>query len=198
MTIAKADVISFWNDARKGKLAAGSTVLDIALQACLDDLSKFNSILSSDTTQTLTSSSDYLAYPDLYKSLEKGGIILNDGTNDLSPLTKISFEEYGQLMSSGIRTTPRVFAEHKQRFYLYPPPGAAYTSVIWFYKYHAKDVANIEFGDEFSNAVKFGTVFFKSEMQGNAKYAGIWGPKYYDQKQLCRFNMPSQPAILKG
>lgn len=203
MSIEKADIIAFWNEARKGKLADDSDVLDVALQACLDDLSNFNFLLSSDTTKTLTSTSTYLAYPDLYKKVEKGGIILNDGNYDLAPLIKLpgGWEEYAQLMRSfnaGGRSVPRTFAENNKRFYPYPPPGASYTSVIWFYKYHAKDVENIEFGEEFSNAVKFGTVYFKSMIQGNAKYTQIWQPIYYEEKTLRRLNMNSQPAILRG
>jgi hypothetical protein len=203
MTIAKAVVIAFWNEARKGKLASTATALDIALQACLDDLSNFNFLLKSDTGQTLTSSSKYLEYPTLYKKVVKGGIVLNDGNYDLSPLIKLpgGWEEYGQLMRSfndGGRTTPTNFAEIDRKFYLYRPPGASYTSKIWFYKYHAQDVATIEFGDEFKNAICFGTVYFKSTIQGNAKYEAIWEPRYREQKALCRLNMPSQPAIVRG
>jgi len=201
MSITKAGIIAFWNEARKGKLGDTSETLDIAIQACLDDMSKANLLLSCDTSQTLTSTSTYLEYPDMCKRLESGGIVLNDGNYDLKPLTEISWEEYGQLMGSfndGGRTTPRQYAEHYKRFYLYRPPGASYTSTIWFYKYHAKDVANIEFGDEFQNAVYFGTVYFKSKIQGNLKYEEIWQKNYYEQKQLCRLNMPSQPCIVKG
>jgi len=203
MTIAKADVIAFWNESRKGTLAEDATKLNIALQACLDDLSNSNFLLRSDTTQTLTSSSKYLAYPALYKKVESGGIILNDGNYDLEPLIKLGggWEEYAQLMKSfndGGRTTPRHYAENNRRFYLYRPPGASYTSVIWFYKYHAKDVDNIEFGDEFKNAICFGTVYFKSMIQGNPKYTQLWQPRYYEEKMLRRLNMNSQPAIVRG
>lgn len=203
MTIAKADVIAFWNEARKGKLGDTSEFLDIALQTCLDDLSNSNFLWACDTTQTLTSTSTYLEYPTLHKKVISGGIILNDGNYNLAPLIKLGggWEEYGQLMrsfNSGGRTIPRNFAENDKKFYLYRPPGASYTSKIWHYKYHAKDVAAIEFGDEFKNAICFGTVFFKSALQGNDKYASLWGPIYGNEKYMRRLNMPSQPAIVKG
>lgn len=203
MAITKAEIITFWNQARKGGLESTSEVLDVAIQACFDDLSEFNFLLSSDTSQTLTSSDTYLEYPDLYKKLVIGGIILNDGNYDLRPLIKFGggWEEYATRMRSfndGGRSIPRQYAENNKRFYLYPPPGASYTATIWFYKFHAKDVANIEFGDEFRNAIYYGTVYHKSMIQGNPKYEAIWKPRYYEQKHLRRLNANSQPAIVRG
>jgi len=202
MTIAKSEVISFWNEARKGGLASDATTLDEALQACLNDLSNINLLLSSDTTQTLTSSSTYLAYPTLYKDLLPGGIILTDSSSyDHDPLVSISWTEYKQNMvnfNSGTRGSPSLFCENDKKFYLYAPPADSYTSTIWFYKYHAKDVATIEFGEEFRNAINFGTVFFKSAMQGNAKYVSIWGPLYQAEKDMRRMNINEQPYIVKG
>lgn len=201
MTIAKSEIISFWNEARKGSLTEDATALDVAIQLCLNDLSNSNFLKSSDTSQSLTSTSTTLAYPDLYKSLPDGGIILNDGSYDLEPLTRISWREYRNLMTSfnsGLRSTPKVYAEQNKKFYLYAPPGQSYTTTIWFFKYHAQSVDSIEFGEEFRNAIYFGTVYFKSKMQGNKKYEDIWKPAYYDEKQMRRMCQYQQPAIVKG
>ena len=170
--ITKAEIITFWNEARKGALVSGSNVLDVAIQLCLNDLSNHNFLKSSDTTQTLTSTDTTLAYPTLYKSLIDGGIILNDGSFDLEPLTRISWRDYRNAMTSfnaGLRSTPKVYAEQNKLFYLYAPPGQSYTTTLWFFKYHAQNVTDIEFKEEFRNAVYFGTTFFKSQLQGNQK-----------------------------
>lgn len=201
MTITKSEIITFWNQARKGSLAVTATTLDVAIQLCLNDLSNSNFLKSSDTTQTLTSTSTTLAYPALYKDLMDGGIILNDGSFDLEPLTRISWRDYRNLMTSfnsGLRSTPKVYAEQNKLFYLYAPPGQAYTTTIWYFKYHAQNVAAIEFEEEFRNAVYFGTTFFKSQLQGNQKYMGIWLPIYEREKQMRRMCQYQQPAIVKG
>ena len=201
MTIAKSEIITFWNQCRKGALAAGATDLDEALQVCLDDLSNHNFLKSSDTSQALTSTSTTLAYPALFKSLMDGGIILNDGSYDLNPLTRISWREYREFMvsfNSGLRSVPRQYAEQNKLFYLYTPPGAAYTTAIWFWKYHGQDVSAIEFSDEFRNAIKYGTVYFKSAMQGNMKYASMWQGMYEREKQTRRLTQNTQPGVVKG
>lgn len=201
MTIAKADIITFHNEARKGALAADSTSLDVAIQLCLNDLSNHNFLKSSDTTQTLTDTSTTLAYPDLYKDLIDGGIILNDGNCDLEPLTRISWREYRDLMvnfNSGLRSAPKTYAEQNKLFYLYAPPGQSYTATIWFFKYHAQDIANIEFGEDFRNAICFGTVYYKALLQGNPKYMANWLPIYEREKNMRRICQYEQPAVIKG
>jgi len=201
MTIAKSEIITFWNEARKGKLASDAETLDEAIKVCLNDLSNSNFLKACDDTQTLTNTSTTLAYPDLYKDLIDGGIILNDGNYDLDPLTRISWREYKEWMTnfnSGLRSTPKTYAEQNKLFYLYAPPGQTYTTEIWYWKYHAQDADTIEFGEEFRNAINFGTVYFKSVMQGNRKYEDIWGPRYYAEKQMRRMCMNTQPAIVKG
>jgi len=201
MSITKAEIITFHNEARKGALAADSTSLDVAIQLCLNDLSNQNFLKSSDTTQALNSTSTTLSYPDLYKDLMEGGIILNDGNYDLEPLTRISWREYRDLMvnfNSGLRSAPKVYAEQNKLFYLFAPPGQSYTTTIWFFKYHAQDVSNIEFGEEFRNAVYFGTVFYKAQLQGNPKYIANWQPIYEREKNMRRMCMYQQPAIVRG
>lgn len=202
MAITKAEIITFWNQSRKGAIATDATTLDEALQVCLDDLSNHNFLKSSDTAQTLTSTSTTLAYPTLFKCLMDAGIVLTDGNSyELEPLTRISWREYRDLMTnfnSGVRSTPKTYAEQNSLFYLYAPPAESYTTAIWYWKYHAQDVGNIEFTDEFRNAIKYGTVFFKSAMQGNAKYADIWFPIYEREKRMRRLTINTQPRIVKG
>jgi len=201
MAIVKSEIISFWNQSRKGGLSDTSEVLDEAIQVCLDDLSNSNFLKASDTDQTLDNTSLTLDYPTLYKSLMDGGIILNDGSVDLQPLTKISWRDYKNMMrsfNSGMRSIPSVYAVNDEKFYLYNPPGQDYTTEIWYWKYHAKDVDAIEFSDEFRNAIKYGTVFFKSMLQGNMKYAQIWGPMFANEKKMRRLTQNTQPGIVKG
>ena len=201
MTIEKSEIIAFWNEARKGSLASDATNLDEAIKTCLNDLSNSNFLKAYDTTQTLTNTDTTLAYPSLYKDLIDGGIILNDGSYDLEPLTRISWREYKELMTnfnSGLRSTPKVYAEQNSLFYLYVPPGQSYTTEIWYWKCHAQSADTIEFGEDFRNVINYGTVYYKSMLQGNTKYMSIWGPIYEREKQMRRFCMYQQPRVVKG
>ena len=201
MTIAKSEIIEVHNEARKGSLANDSAELDVAIKMCLNDLSNSNLLKSSDTSQTLSSTSTYLEYPSLFKSLMDAGIILNDGSYDLDPLLKISWREYKELMTnfhSGLRSSPKAYAENDKKFYLYPAPGQTYTTEIWFWKYHDQSADSIEFEEEFRNVIYYGTIYFKAQLQGNQKYMGIWLPQYEREKTLRRISQNTQPRIVKG
>jgi hypothetical protein len=195
--ITKANIIAFVNEALRLKLGSTSTELDIAIQTCLNDLSNANLLPAEDTAQTLILDSKTLDYPTAFKQLIS--IVLNDGTYDLEPLRAIpgGMTEYGRLMknfSSG--SEPTHYTEFNKKFYLWTPSGGAYTAKIKHYKFHAQSVASIEFGDEFSNAICWGTALFKAVMTQRTELIQNLAQMYGGEKEIRRLEMPIEPFVI--
>lgn len=198
--ITKANIIDFVNEALAQEFEDDSTALDIAIQLCLNDLSNCNLLTAEDVSQSLALEGKTLNYPTAFKQLVS--IVLNDGSVDGDPLKPLpgGMTEYGRLMknysSSGVGE-PTHYTEFNKKFYIWPPADGSYPAKIKHYKFHAQSVASIEFGDEFRNAIYFGTASFKSVLMKIPKenYADLV-QLYFTEKETRRLEMPSEPQIV--
>lgn len=197
MAILKASIESFINVCMEDGISAAS--LTEAIKLCLRDLSNIGLLVGSDTSQTLSDGDLTLNIPDEYKDVLS--IQLKDDSDVFQdPLIALSGgqEEYRLLMADSTTTsTPEYYSEYDGAFYLYPPPDDDYTVNIEYQKYDDQDDTAIEFGDEFSNALKFGSLYFYAMMKSRERYVALWGPKYEAEKEIRRLNMNKQPSITR-
>jgi hypothetical protein len=101
-------------------------------------------------------------------------------------------------MSESITTgTPEQYVENNGKIYVYPPSDGDYGVLLEFQKYDNQDDTAIEFGDEFTNALKFGSLYFYAMMKGRERYVNLWGGKYEHEKEMRRLNMNNQPSITR-
>lgn len=158
--ITKATLLTFVNSV----LNRSETDIDVQIQTVLDDLASFRTLKAEDTTQSLTSSSLTLDYPTLALDGETSiiSVVLTDSSSIVGlPLRmfKGGYRDYLRAMesftSSG-RSKPEMMAVNNRKIYLWPAPNDTYTSSIWYYKGHAQDVDNIEYGNGWNNALRFG------------------------------------------
>lgn len=200
MSIAVADILTFVNNVLHRSPA--ETDINVQIQTVLDQLSQGPFIEATDSTQSLTSSSEYLTKPDQCFSLVS--IVLNDGSNDLEPLKpmpggyKALREELGEAQAVTV-SNPLYYAEFGGYFWLWPQPAQSYTARIDYYKLHDTDGAendDIEFGDEWKNAIQFGSAFEAACKFKLADYIEIWGARYRDEKDKQRLAHPGVPRIV--
>lgn len=197
MSIAKADVLTFVNNQIKKK----ETDIDVQIQSVLNDLSDENLLVNTDTDQTLESGSTTLDYPTGFKDLI--AITLNDGTYWGEPLIKLSrgHQEYRELVEESTSAgygEPEYFSEFNKKFWLWPISDDDYTTRIEFYRHHPQDVDTILFGDEFKNAIYFGSAYHLALRFKLIDYIKIWGSMYEQEKQKRIANAPVQPHICRG
>ncbi len=195
----KADIITFYNEAVRGKLVGSSTALDIAIQLTLNDLSTdLDSLRATDTDQTLEVDDKTLDYPTDFKSVVSIVLINSSGARQ-APLRPLrgGHQEYRDLRyyttSNGL---PFQYSEFDSKFWLWQPADGDYTSEIEYYRYHPTgQLTNILLDKFFTDCIKFGTVFYKQAMKGNPKYISIWKAMYDNEKEKCRLLLPSEPQI---
>lgn len=194
--ITKADIIEDVNENLNLELADDSTELDRAIIKTLKDMSKNKLLVGTDSTQTLTSSSTTLAYPAGYRELIS--ITLIDGSgNTKRPLKKLpgGYREYHELRENNTNTgLTRWFGEFNELFYLWWPPNESFTTLIEFYKNHAKDPDNIEFDQKFEDVMFAGVTFWKAAALNRTKSINLWGPIYSGLLRTSRPNL--QPVIV--
>ena len=195
--ITKASIESFINACMEDDITDAN--LTEAIKMCMADISNIGLLVESDTSQTLEDEDLTLDTPNYYKDvlniqLTDDGDVLQD------PLIALSggHEEYRRLMADSVITgTPEYYSEYDGNFYLYPPPDDDYTVNIEYQKYDDQDVDDIEFGSEFSNALKFGSLYFYAMMKSRERYVALWGGKYEVEKEMRRLNMKKQPSITR-
>ena len=194
-SITKADIETFINACMEDDITAAS--LTEAIKLCMADISNTGLLVGSDTTQTLEDGDLTLDTPDYYKDV-LNILLTDDGDLLKDPLIALSggHEEYRRLMADSTSTgTPKYYSEYNGSFYLYPPPDDDYTVNIEYQKYDDQDADDIEFDGEFSNALKFGSLYFYAMMKSRDRYVALWGPKYEVEKEMRRLNMNKQPYI---
>ena len=197
MAILKANIEAFINVCMEDGISAAS--LTEAIKLCLRDISNIGLLVGSDISQTLANGNLTLAIPAQYKDVLSIQLT-DDGGIKQDPLMAVSggYDEYLLLMAdSTTKSTPDYYSEYDGSFYLYPPPNGDYTVNIAYQKYDNQDDTAIEFGDEFSNALKFGSLYFYAMMKSRERYAALWGPKYEVEKEMRRLNMNKQPSITR-
>lgn len=197
MSIAKADILTFVNGALKRSFSG--TQIDVQIQSVLNKLSAKELLVGTDTDQSLASDDEYLNYPTNYKRLIS--IVLNNGSTDGEPLEPIpgGYLEYLRWMEGAVSTgEPEWFTAHNSKFYVWRPANGAYTASIEFYKNHAKDLDNIEFGDEFTDVINAGAAYKVALRYGLSRYLNIWEPEYGRLLQERIDNAPMLPTIVQG
>lgn len=194
----KTAILAFVNEALNTSFSG--TDLDIAINACLADLSSEDLLVAQDTSQTLTSSSLTLAYPTSYRSIISIVLISAGGVRE-GPLLEIpgGYREYCELRDNDAnKGTVEWFAEHKELFHLWRPPNASFTTEIDYYRDHPQTPANILFDEGFRNAIYFGTTFFKALLMQRDTDVARWGPMYAHEKDNRRMAAPETPRVTRG
>lgn len=197
----ESGILAFVNEALRKNFTAGD--LDVAILLCLKDLANHNLLVGTDTSQTLVADGTTLNYPTNFKRLIS--LVLIDGNSQPKrPLIALKggHEEYEVLRRNDTNSGQTThYSEFDEQFFLWRPADQAYTTNIKYFRYHPKTTAainNILFGDEFENAIFYGTAFFKALLLKNAEGENRWGPMFINEKRMRRLSMKTDPAIVNG
>ena len=195
MAIVKADILSFVNN----RLKENFTDVDDEIKATLADLSKFN-LLTADAVEDAKVSGDFtIDYPTLFKKLVS--ITPNDGSVNRRPMLPIpgGYKEFRSIKSweqSNSTAGQFYYAEYNKKFYFYPTLTDSFTFTIEYYQHSAGDVDNIDFGDEFRNAINYGACYHAALFRKKTSYIEIWLPVYLAERQSMISLNPPQPSIV--
>lgn len=204
MAIDKAEILTFVNV----KLHVTETDIDTEIQEVLDDLSEENLLTATTGEGSIAAATDLaagsttIAQPDLYKQLVD--ITLNDGSVERRPLVALPGgivdlrRLIGQSASQG---RPEWYVEFNNLFYIYPISNGVYTPTIEFYKFHAgaddeSGPDDIEFGDEFTRVLKYGTAFNVAVRKRMGEQMTIWGQRYQRMRDQRIENRTEQAYIV--
>lgn len=198
MSIAKADILTEVND----NLQTSLTDIDKYIQKALDDLSEEDLLVDTDATQTLSNGDTVLVEPTGFRALVNIVLTITSSGSEQYPLIALKggHKEYRELRhnddSVGI---PRWFSNFNGEFFLWRPPNQDFTSLIEYYKDHPTlSGDNIEFGDNFRNAIYAGATFYTGLKYSRTKALEIWGPMYQDAKQKRIDSIVHQPRFVRG
>lgn len=176
-----------------------STQLHRAIQLCLNDLSNENLLVGTDETQSLSSGDLSIDYPTDFKDLVS--IILVDSSSvEGKPLIKLpgGHKEYRKLRDNDASTgVTSWYSEFDDKFWLWRPANGSYTPKIEYYRRHPKTPAAILFGEDFRNAIYFGTTYYKALLRKMTDHIAIWRPVYLVEKAERRAAAPEQPHITR-
>lgn len=195
--ITKANILTQVN----ARLQTAFTDIDSQVQEILDDLSEEDLLIGTDATQTLVSGNTTLNEPTGFRALVNIVLTITSSGSEQFPLIKLKggHKQYRELRhnddSIGI---PRFFSNFNALFYLWRPANQAFTSLIEYYKEHPQDVDNIEFGDNFKNAIYAGATFKVALEAGRTRMIQLWGTVYQDAKQKRIDSMVYVPRIVEG
>ncbi len=199
MTIVKADILTEVNENLLGGFSAGD--ITTRIQAILDDLSEEDLLEDTDGTQTLVTDGTTLNEPTDFRALIDIVLTVTATGSEQFPLIALrgGIKEYDQLRhndnSVGI---PRWFANSNGKFFLWRPANQAFTSLIRYYKNHPQDVDNIEFGDNFKNAIYAGVTMKMAMKMSNTRMISQWAAIYVDAKQKRIDSIVHIPRFVRG
>lgn len=182
MAIEKAVILTRVNT----RLQLAETDIDEQIQEILDDLSEEDLLEDTDDTQTLVTDSTTLNEPTGFRALIDIVLTVTATGSEQFPLMplKQGIVQYDQLRhndnSVGI---PRWFANSNGQFFLWRPANQAFSSLIRYYKEHPQDVNDIEFGDNFRNAIYAGVTMKVAMDKSNTRMINQWAAIYGDAKQ---------------
>ena len=162
MAITKAQILSFTNSRLQRADAASD--IEESIKMILRDIASYYVLTDTDTTQTLTTTDLTLDYPSDALDGEQAikSVILTDSSSvQQAPLIYLpgGWREYNRLMeqfTSGNRSYPSHMVCFRRKIYLWPAPSQAYTTSIEYLKRHPEDVDNIEYTEDWRNAILFG------------------------------------------
>jgi len=192
MAILKAEILTEVNQ----NLGRAETDIDVEIRDVLYDLSsRDNFLLNSSLAGVTTDSVAYISLPDDFKELKS--IVLNDGSQDGDPLTKITWEEYLQNISgSPSDSEPEHYVIHNDLIWLEPNPDGEYTVKMYFWRYHTSAITTILFPEQFRKCINAGVtaaVAASFQLDDEAK----WASKYEYQIRIRQSNLIKDPIINK-
>ena len=197
MTITKGDILTRVNE----RLQMAFTDIDTQIQEILNDLSENDLLVGTDATQTLVSGDTTLAHPTGFRALVAITLTVTASGSAQHPLIKLKqgHKEYRGLRHNDDTVgIPRWFSDFNDLFFLWRPPNQAFTSLIEFYKDHPQDVDNIEFDDNYKNAINAGVAWKMALEKGRNRMIAIWGAVYADAKQKRINSFVHQPRFVRG
>lgn len=188
MAITKAEILSFTNSYLERADAAAAIVEQI--KVILREIAGYYVLLDTDTSQTLTSSSTTLDYPSDALDGEQAikSVILTDTSSiQQAPLDYLEggWRDYNRLMDkfvSGDRSYPMTMTIYNRTIYLWPPPNASYTTSIQYLKRHPENEDNIEYSEDWRNAIMYGVA---REVSLNNKMTDqiiLWNGRYIEER----------------
>lgn len=194
----KTAILAFVNEALNESYSGSS--LDTAIQACLNDLSNEDLLVAVDDSQTLANESETLDYPTDFKS-PISIVLINSGDVRQAPLEKLKggHKEYRRLRDNDSATgEPEFYSEFDNKFWLWRPSNGSYDTEIEYYRRHPQTPGGILFGEDFRNAIYFGTTYYKALLRKKTDYIAIWRPVYLVEKEERRAAAPAEPRICRG
>ncbi len=197
MTIAKTDILTFVNVALQEEFVQAD--VDPAIKATLTDLAKYNLLTATPATSAQVSGAKFIPFPTLFKKLIS--ISPNDGSVDRNPLIALGggYKEYKRNLS-GTQVNATIgqmwFAQHNKKFFVYPTLSQDITFTIDYYQHSARDVDNIAYGDEFANALDYGTTYHAALFRKKTSYIDIWLLIYLAERGTMIAMNPPQPSIV--
>lgn len=199
MAIEKADNLAFVKQALKETGFVQADV-DEAIKATLTDLAKFNLLTATPVEVAKVSGDKTLDFPTLFKKLVS--ITPNDGSVDRNPLLPIpgGYKEYRRWLSgTQTQSTPGQmwYAQYNKKFFIYPTLGQSFTFTIEYYQHSARDVDNIAYGDEFANAINYGSTYHAALFRKKTSYIEMWLPIYVAERASMIAMNPPQPSIVR-
>ena len=195
----KDDIISFVNEALNEEYSGSD--LDKAIQACLDDLSKLDALVTTDTSQTLAADDEYLVYPSNFRS-PISIVLINSNSVRQAPLEELpgGHSQYREMRDNDSATgTPEWYSEFGNKFWLWQPSNGVYTTEIEYYRNHPLgQTSDILFGDDFKQAILFGSTYFKALLSKRTTDLALWGPIYGQERASMSLEVVHQPHITRG
>ena len=201
--ITKAEILAFVNRV----LHREETDIDAELRLLVDDLADLHCLRAVQATQTLTSTSDHLAYPSDALCTEAAILSLQlrspAGVWDapLKPWAAGWPDHCRFYEGNPSRSTPERYATQEVlgewRIYIDPRPASDRVAWIHYYRRHGAIGTNLEFPDDWRRAVYFGAAMEVAATYGLANGVALWGARYNQEKEKRRILMPSEPAIME-
>ena len=197
MAIEKATILVQVNK----RLQLAETDIDVPIQEILDDLSEEDLLEDTDGDQTLVNGSTTLDEPTGFRALIDIVLTVTATGSEQFPLIALKggIKEYDQLRHNDNTVgIPRWFANSNGQFFLWRPANQAFSSLIRYYKDHPQDVDNIEFGDNYKNAIYAGVAMKVAMEKSNTRMINQWAAIYGDAKQKRINSTVHIPRFVRG
>lgn len=194
MSILKADILIFVNAALNKAFTAAQ--IEPEIKTVLQKLSDNDLLIGSNDTE-YPANTVKINQPTGFRS-EIALTPTNAGGVECDPLIALpgGYREYRTLKSNDAATgVPVAYTLLNKVFYIWRPLSGVYDILIDYYKNHALDADNIEFGDEFTDAINSGVTYYKARNQALRTYMGDWKIEWFEALSNRIASFPRQPNI---
>lgn len=175
-----------------------------AVQWVLNDLSRKDMLVGTETTQTLAANDKTLDFPDGFRAMVAITLTNTASGAEQDPLRKLrgGHEEYRRLRYNDVSVgIPYYYSRFNKKFYLWRPSDTNYTTLIEYYKDHAvlaDATGTIEFDDTFTDALNSGTTYRMAMQKGRTRMINTWGPDYFEERTKKDNEIYRNPRIVRG